>query len=95
VTSGPAVNLYINLAGRQPGGTVDQHEYLAIQEQLVALLQRQVDTNQIYTNGLASVPLFQIIHTRPAKKVGHHGFGLESDSFIASSAESVGDGERQ
>ena len=32
VTSGPAANIYIKLAGREPDGTVSQPEYLALQQ---------------------------------------------------------------
>ena len=34
VTSGPAVNFYINLAGRERNGTVTRMEYLSLQQQL-------------------------------------------------------------
>mgnify|MGYP003693606267 CR=1 FL=1 len=39
VASGPAVNFYINLQGREPNGTVTRMEYLALQQQLFNALQ--------------------------------------------------------
>ena len=54
VTSGPAANVYISLAGREPDGTVSQSEYLALQQQVVEILKNFFDTNPLYTLGSAS-----------------------------------------
>ncbi len=52
VTSGPAVNVYVNLIGRGPSGTVTPAEYLVLQGQIADALAELVDTNPNYTNGL-------------------------------------------
>ena len=88
VTSGPVVNLYINLQGRQPGGTVSQADYLSIQQELVDLLKAQLDTNPIYLAGGPAVPIFPIVRARPAK-LGDPNFGLETDNFIGQDAGDV------
>jgi len=56
VTSGPAVNLYISLQGREPNGTVTRGEYLSLQNQLLRILHEYSDTNPTYTLGKARVP---------------------------------------
>ena len=43
VSSGPAVNFYINLQGREPNGTVSRQQYLALQQRLVQALQEVAD----------------------------------------------------
>jgi predicted AlkP superfamily pyrophosphatase or phosphodiesterase len=88
VTSAPDVNLYINLQGREPDGTVTPQEYITLQQQLVQLLNSQSDTNQIYTQGQPSVPLFEIVRARPAQ-LGDPNFGLETDDFIGQDAGDV------
>ncbi len=88
VTSGPDVNLYINLQGREPDGTVTPQAYITLQQQLVQLLNSQADTNQTYTNGKPSVPLFEIVRARPAQ-IGDPNFGLESDDFIGQDSGDV------
>ena len=45
VTSGPAVNVYINLQGREPNGTVGRDEYLLLQEQIASALGALLDAN--------------------------------------------------
>jgi phosphodiesterase/alkaline phosphatase D-like protein/predicted AlkP superfamily pyrophosphatase or phosphodiesterase len=64
ITSGPAVNVYINLKGREPGGTVEVAEYLTLQKQVIDLLKGYVDANANYTNGVASVGVFDKIYNR-------------------------------
>ena len=51
VTSGPAANIYIGLAGREPDGTVSQAEYIVLQQQVVEILKNFFDTNPLYTLG--------------------------------------------
>src|SRR5262249_25048060 len=48
VTSGPAVNVYISLQGREPDGVVGRDEYIALQQQVAALLGGVTDTNPFY-----------------------------------------------
>jgi hypothetical protein len=63
ITSGPAVNLYINLAGREPNGTVSATQYVALQNQIAALLRNYVDPNPTYNGGVLNV--FDKVYTRP------------------------------
>lgn len=68
VTSGPSVNLYINLAGRSPGGNVSPTEYLDLQRRLVTLLSGTVDTNPNYLRPgtiAREVPVFTAAVPRP------------------------------
>jgi phosphodiesterase/alkaline phosphatase D-like protein/predicted AlkP superfamily pyrophosphatase or phosphodiesterase len=68
VVSGPAVNIYINLEGREAavaGVTqVKVAEYLTLQKQVIDLLKGFVDSNPNYTNGAASVGVFDKIYNR-------------------------------
>lgn len=64
VSSGPAVNIYINLKGREPNGTVEPADYLAIQDKLVQLLKGYQDTNTNYApDGAAAI--FDKVYSRP------------------------------
>jgi hypothetical protein len=65
VTSGPAANVYINLQNREANGTVSATDYVALQQRIVSLLQNFVDTNPLYTNGAAQVPVFDKVYARP------------------------------
>lgn len=65
ITFGPAVSLYINLQGREPNGTVTRAQYIALQQQIVSILQGFQETNSIYTLGATSVPVFDKIYPRP------------------------------
>jgi uncharacterized repeat protein (TIGR01451 family) len=64
VSSGPAVNVYINVKGREPNGTVDPADYPKIQQKISTLLQGVKDSNLNYApSGPASV--FDKIYSRP------------------------------
>lgn len=63
VSSGAAVNLYLNLVGREPNGRVSPTEYKRLQQQLISALEAAVDTNPTYAD--AGVPLFDQIYPRP------------------------------
>jgi predicted AlkP superfamily pyrophosphatase or phosphodiesterase len=72
VTSGPAVNIYINLQGREPNGTVPPAEYLTLKAQVATALQELRDTNPNYVlsptpTGLA---VFAQVATRPDSPLG-------------------------
>ncbi len=83
ITSGPAVNFYINLAGRHPGGTVSREEYLELQAQIIAMLESATDTNATFTLGAPSVRLFDKIYPRPVTKdLSSPEFGYETSDFI-------------
>lgn len=62
VSSGPAVNVYINVAGREPNGTVPPSEYKALQQQIINTLQGLFDTNPNYVDG--NIPLFDQVFSR-------------------------------
>ncbi len=68
VVSGPAVNIYINLKGREAavaGVTqVEVAEYLTLQKQVLETLKNAIDTNPNYTNGVASVGIFDKVYNR-------------------------------
>jgi hypothetical protein len=89
VTSGPAVNFYVDLAGRGPGGTVSEAEYLALQAQLVDLLRGLVDANPNYTAGAAAIPVFERVFARPAALVGDPAFGRTTDEVIGQDSGDV------
>lgn len=90
VTSGPVVNLYINLIGRGPNGTVAPAEYPELQHRIVMLLQGLRDTNKHYTLGHASVPVFDRIFVRPVPKdLDDPNFGRGTSEFIGQDAGDV------
>ncbi len=65
VTSGPAVNIYINLQGREPGTPpIGRSEYIVLQKQIADALRAARDTNPTFA-GAASAPLFDKVYTRP------------------------------
>jgi phosphodiesterase/alkaline phosphatase D-like protein/predicted AlkP superfamily pyrophosphatase or phosphodiesterase len=64
ITSGPAVNIYINLKGREPNGTVEVAEYLTMQKQVIEALKGFVDTNPNYVTGAASAAVFDKVYNR-------------------------------
>lgn len=82
VTSGPAVNFYINLIGREPNGTVLPAEFVTLQQQVLDLVKNFRDTNTIYA-GKHGVPLFDIVHARPLPSdLNDPSFGRGTDQFI-------------
>jgi len=90
VTSGPAVNLYINLQGREPNGTVSKTEYRALQQTLVSTLKTFVDTNPHYTQDAAQVPVFDRVFSRPLPDdPDDPSFGLGTSKFIGQDAGDI------
>jgi hypothetical protein len=89
-TSGPAVNLYVNLAGREPGGTVSPLDYEILRDKAAGILARAVDSNPYYNPG--SRPLFSDIAKR-SSACGRIGFctdaviGQDSGDVFAQLAE--------
>ncbi|MER3433306.1 MAG: phosphodiesterase [Leptolyngbya sp. ERB_1_1] len=81
ITSGPAANVYINLQGREPGGTVSRQEYTQLQQQVADALRSFVDSNPNYTDGKTSI--FDKVYTRPVPNdLNAPNFGLETSEFI-------------
>ncbi|NJR65139.1 MAG: alkaline phosphatase family protein [Leptolyngbyaceae cyanobacterium CRU_2_3] len=88
VTSGPAVNIYINLLGREPNGTVGSAEYIALKQQLVAELKGLVEVNPNYSRG--SKQIFEKIYSRPIPGRGDNSLlGLGTNSVIAQDSGDV------
>src|SRR5262249_18288111 len=62
-TSGPAANIYINLAGREAGGTVDPTTYNNLVTQISNALKNAKDTNSLYNPQGALA--FPVVESRP------------------------------
>jgi hypothetical protein len=90
ITSGPAVNIYINLQGREPNGTVSRQEYIGLRGYLVDALKAFVDTNSNYANGGAKVPVFDKVYARPLPaNLDDPTFGRGTDEFIGQDSGDV------
>ncbi|MGH8640720.1 MAG: alkaline phosphatase family protein [Burkholderiales bacterium] len=91
VTSGPAVNIYINLQGREPGGSVTQPEYVVLQEQLVKALREFNDANPNYVSRRRRrEPVFDQVFARPLPEgPGDPPFGLGTNRFIGQDSGDV------
>lgn len=66
VSTGPAVNIYISLQGREPNGIVAPADYAALQQRIVTALRNALDSNAIYAGTPHGVPLFASVSARPA-----------------------------
>jgi hypothetical protein len=66
-TSGPAANIYVNLQGRESGGTVDAATYNALVAQITAAVKNAVDPNPRFNGSLDGGRLFNVVETRPAQ----------------------------
>ncbi len=86
ITSGPAANVYINLQGREPNGTVSREEYTQLQQQVATALKALIDTNFNYTDGSTSV--FNKVYIRPVD-FNDPNFGLETSDFIGQDSGDV------
>lgn len=62
-TTGPATNIYVNLQGRESGGTVPPGEYAELVESIANVLRNARDPNPYYNP--TSQPLFTDVWTRP------------------------------
>src|SRR5262249_9032823 len=83
ITSGPAANVYISLQGREPNGTVSKSDYLKLRKKVMSLLKGLQDTNPNYTNGAASVPVFEkVIFRATPGGVNDPNFGLDTKPYI-------------
>lgn len=83
VTSGPAANIYFNLAGRESGGTVTRTQFIALQNALVNGLKAYADTNVTYNQGAASVAIFDKVYARPLpSNINDPSFGRGSSDVI-------------
>jgi predicted AlkP superfamily pyrophosphatase or phosphodiesterase len=83
-TSGPAVNLYINLRGREVDGTVSPDEYVTLQAQLMSALNHLTDDNPFYNKSLrGDRRIFDVIVKRPAP------IGFGTNAFIGQDSGDV------
>ena len=90
VTSGPSVNLYINLAGRELNGTVGAKEYVSLKAKLEKILKGLKDTNLNYTLGAPSISLFDQVHVRPSPGgVNDPNLGRDTTRFIGQDAGDI------
>jgi predicted AlkP superfamily pyrophosphatase or phosphodiesterase len=70
-TTGPAVNVYVNLQGREAGGTVAPSDYAGLVQQVAGVLREAVDPNRFYNPHAGR--LFSHVWTRPLG-CGNPGF---------------------
>jgi predicted AlkP superfamily pyrophosphatase or phosphodiesterase len=90
ITSGPAANIYINLQGREPNGTVNPAEYLALKQQLIKALREFSDGNPHYALHRRSVPVFDQVFARPTpKEPADPPFGLGTSRVIGQDSGDV------
>jgi predicted AlkP superfamily pyrophosphatase or phosphodiesterase len=88
VTSGPAVNAYVNLVGRNNGGTVPASGFVALKEKIATALRSFVDSNPNYVS--APAPVFDQVEERPVTlPESDPGFGLEKSEFIGQDSGDV------
>jgi len=64
-TSGPAVNIYVNLAQRESGGTVSPGAYKALVAQIADAVRNAVDPNPRFNTSLRDRQIFTVVETRP------------------------------
>jgi predicted AlkP superfamily pyrophosphatase or phosphodiesterase len=64
-TNGPAVNIYVNLQGREAGGTVTPGEYQTLVPQIAAAVQTAQDPNPRFNYSLTGGHIFSSVATRP------------------------------
>ncbi|HEY7758171.1 MAG TPA: alkaline phosphatase family protein [Burkholderiales bacterium] len=89
-TTGPAANIYVNLAGRESGGTVAPADFQNLVERIAVPLRTVVDSNGFYNPSARA--LFSHVWTRPGG-CGKPGFctddhvGQDSGDVVALMAE--------
>jgi predicted AlkP superfamily pyrophosphatase or phosphodiesterase len=64
-TSGSAVNIYVNLQGREPGGTVDPVTYGNLVGQIHAAIKNATDPNSLFNGSLKDARIFGKVESRP------------------------------
>jgi predicted AlkP superfamily pyrophosphatase or phosphodiesterase len=89
VTSEAAVHFYINLMGREPGGTVTPAEFVTLQQQVLRLIRQLSDTNPRYA-GKHPVPVFDKVYARPLPgNLNDASFGRGTGEFIGQDSGDV------
>jgi predicted AlkP superfamily pyrophosphatase or phosphodiesterase len=64
-TSGAAVNIYINLQGREPGGSVDPATYQTLVTRISTALKNAFDPNDLFNFSLKHKRIFTTVESRP------------------------------
>jgi hypothetical protein len=77
-TSGPAANIYVNLAGREAGGTVDAATYQSLVAAIATYLRNVQDPNPRFNYSLDHKKLFSKVFARPSS-CGQPGFCTNDD----------------
>ena len=72
----PSANVYVNLAGREPGGAVSPAEYRALVADVARALTAARDPNPFYNP--TGAPLFSLVRARP-ETCGRPGFCTDGD----------------
>ena len=75
-TTGPAAHVYVNLQGREPGGTVSPSDYQLLVSRVAGALQAAADPNAFYNPKAAA--LFSHVWTRPIG-CGNPGFCIDEN----------------
>ena len=83
-TSGPALNLYVNLSGRQHGGTVNVTDYETLRDKVAAIVGAAVDPNAFYNPTVR--PLFSDVSKRSS---GCGRIGFCTDAVIGQDSGDV------
>jgi predicted AlkP superfamily pyrophosphatase or phosphodiesterase len=92
-TSGAAVNVYVNLAGRESGGTVDAATYVTKVRQIARALSNAQDPNGLFSYSLTNKRIFGLVAQRPTECDAGPGFcksqliGQDSGDVFAMLAE--------
>ena len=73
-TSGPAANIYVNLQGRESGGTVDPATYASLVTQIANALSNFIDPNNTFNGSLKNKKIFTNVVSRPANCPQGPGF---------------------
>lgn len=79
-TSGPTANVYVNLQGREAGGSVSAGEYQTLVDQVARALRTARDPNGTFNGSLDNRRLFSNVKTRPTGCQEGPGFCV--DRFI-------------
>jgi hypothetical protein len=73
-TSGPAAHVYVNLQGREVGGTVDVATYKTLVPQIAAALRNAEDPNPTFNYSLDHKRIFPVVIGRPLSCAAGTGF---------------------
>lgn len=75
-TSGPTANIYVNLKGREAGGTVSDGDYATLVDKVASVLRRARDPNDRFNYSLQNRRLFSNVKVRPDDCAEGPGFCL-------------------